>query len=98
MRPSLKKTSEPSISQKFASAHPLDRPALDGLARASSQRSEFMKVLTLVAAVLLLAAITIGAITTGARTAAPGGNPPGAPAAASDSSQNQDNPPAAQTS
>ncbi len=62
-----------------------------------------MKVLTLVAAVLLLAAITIGAITTGARTAAPGGNPPGAPAAASDSSQNapsqnQDNPPAAQTS
>ncbi len=62
-----------------------------------------MKVLTLVAAVLLLAAITIGAITTGARTAAPGGNTPGAPAAASDSSQNapsqnQDNPPAAQTS
>jgi pilus assembly protein CpaC len=67
-----------------------------------------MKVLTLVAAVLLLGATTIGAITTGAittgaRTAAPDGNSPGAPAAASDSSRNapsqsQDNPPAAQTS
>ena len=67
-----------------------------------------MKVLTLVAAVLLLGATTIGAITIGAITAsaltvAPDGNPPGAPTAASDSSQtapsqNQDNPPAAQTS
>src|SRR6266403_2662410 len=116
MRPSLKKTSEPSIPQRFASAHPLDGPALDGSAfdasafdasdldgfgSASSQRSEFMKVLTLVAAVLLLGATTIGAITTGARTVAPDGNPPGAPAAASEASrnapsQNQDNPPAAQ--
>src|SRR5437879_6616653 len=116
MRPSLKKTSEPSIPQRFASAHPLDGPALDGsafdasdldasdldgFASASSQRSEFMKVLTLVAAVLLLGATTIGAITTGARTVAADGNTPGAPAAASDSSrnapsQNQDNPPAAQ--
>src|SRR6266404_5526419 len=113
MRPSLKKTSEPSIPQRFASAHPLDgsafdASALDGFASASSQRSEFMKALTLVAAVLLLGAttigaITIGAITTGARTVAPDRNPPGAPAAASASSQNapsqnQDNPPAAQTS
>jgi pilus assembly protein CpaC len=67
-----------------------------------------MKVLTLVAAVLLLGATTIGAIMTGAittsaRTGAPNGNPPGAPVAASASSQiapsqNQDNPPAAQTS
>src|SRR5712664_3526346 len=103
MRPSLKKTSEPSIPQRFASAHPLDgsafdASALDGFASASSQRSEFMKALTLVAAVLLL-----GATTTSARTVAPDRNPPGAPAAASASSQNapsqnQDNPPAAQTS
>jgi pilus assembly protein CpaC len=62
-----------------------------------------MKVLALVAAVVLLGATTIGAITIGARTAAPKGNPPGAPATASASSQNappqnQDNPPAAQTS
>src|SRR5258708_5430631 len=123
MRPNLKKTSEPSIPQRFASAHPLDGPALDGsafdasaldasgldgFARTSSQRSEFMKALTLVAAVLFLGAttigaITIGAITTGARTVAPDRNPPGAPAAASAPSQtapsqNQDNPPAAQTS
>src|SRR6266404_7224448 len=103
MRPSLKKTSEPSIPQRFASAHSLGGSALNGLASASSQRSEFMKVLTLVAAVLLLGATTIGAITTGARTVAPDGNPPGAPAAASEASrnapsQNQDNPPAAQTS
>src|SRR6266403_5741218 len=101
MRPSLKKTSEPSIPQRFASAHSLGGSALNGLASASSQRSEFMKVLTLVAAVLLLGAITIGAITTGARTVAPDRNPPGAPAAASAPSQNapsqnQDNPPAAQ--
>src|SRR6266403_3138664 len=111
MRQSLKKTSEPSIPQRFASAHPLDGPALDGSAfdasdldgfgSASSQRSEFMKVLTLVAAVLLLCELTIGAITTGARTVAPDRNPPGAPAAASAPSQNapsqnQDNPPAAQ--
>src|SRR6266403_1238417 len=103
MRPNLKKTSEPSIPQRFASAHPLDGPALDGsafdasgldgFARTSSQRSEFMKALTLVAAVLFLGAttigaITIGAITTGARTVAPDRNPPGAPAAASAPSQN----------
>src|SRR3981189_1066527 len=108
MRPSLKKTSEPSIPQRFASAHSLGGPALDasaldGFTRASSQRSEFMKVLTLVAAVLLLGATTIGAIMTSARTATPDGNPPGAPAAASDSSQNapsqnQENAPAAQPS
>src|SRR5882762_114037 len=101
MRPSLKKTSEPSIPKRFASAHSLGGPALDasaldGFTRASSQRSKFMKVLTLVAAVLVL-----GATTTGARTKTPDGNPPGAPAAASGSSQtapsqNQDNPPAAQ--
>jgi pilus assembly protein CpaC len=60
-----------------------------------------MKVLTLLAAVLLLGATTIGAIgaittgaittgaiTTGARTVPPDRNPPGAPAAASDSSRN----------
>src|SRR6266478_5035363 len=118
MRPNLKKTSEPSIPQRFASAHPLDGPALDGsafdasgldgFARTSSQRSEFMKALTLVAAVLFLGATTIGAttigaITTSARTATPDGNPPGAVAAASDSSQNapsqnQENAPAAQPS
>jgi len=67
-----------------------------------------MKVLTLVVAVSLLGAITIGATTTVAtttvaRTVASDGNPPNAPAAASDSSQtapsqNQDNPPPAQTS
>src|ERR1700681_1471546 len=56
MRPSLKTTSEPSIPQRFASAHSLDGSALDGRARAASQRSEFMKVLTLVAAVLFLCA------------------------------------------
>src|ERR1700686_4139083 len=98
MRPSLKKTSEPSIPQTFASAHPpggsaLDASALDGSAfgtsaldgfvRASSQRSQFMKVLTLVAAVLLLGATTIGARSASSQNAP---------------SQNQDNPPAAQTS
>jgi pilus assembly protein CpaC len=62
-----------------------------------------MKVLTLVAAVLLLGATTIGALTTSARIAAPDGNSLGTPAAASGSSrnapsQNQDNPPPAQTS
>src|SRR3979411_2523229 len=113
MRPSLKTISEPSIPQRFASAHSLDGSALDGSAldasaldaftHASSQRSEFMKVLTLVAAVLLFGSTTIGAIMTSARTATPDGNPPGAPAAASDSSQNapsqnQENAPAAQPS
>src|ERR1700674_4889424 len=93
MRLSLKKTSEPSIPQTFASAHSLDGSALDGSAfgtsaldgfvRASSQRSQFMKVLTLVAAVLLLGATTIGARSASSHTAP---------------SQNQDNPPAAQTS
>src|ERR1700682_1270492 len=66
MRPSLKTTSEPSIPQRFASAHSLDASALagsaldasalDGSVRAASQRSEFMKVLTLVAAVFFLGA------------------------------------------
>src|SRR5712692_7308806 len=98
MRPSLKKTSEPSIPQKFASAHSFDTSALDGFARASSQRSEFMKVLTLVAAVLLL-----GATPTSTHNVAPDRNPLGAPAAASASSQNapsqnQENAPPAQTS
>src|ERR1700719_699778 len=88
MRPSLKTTSEPSIRQRFASAHSLDGPALDGpaldgFARASSQRSEFMKVLMLVAAVFLL-----GATTTGAGSAFSQNAP----------AQNQDNPPAAQSS
>src|ERR1700682_800530 len=93
MRLSLKKTSEPSIPQTFASAHSLDGSALDGSAfgtsaldgfvRASSQRSQFMKVLTLVAAVLLLGATTIGARSASSHTAP---------------SQNQDNPPAAQAS
>src|SRR5450631_128172 len=89
MRPSLKKTSfEPSKSQPFASAH-----SLDGFTRASSQRSEFMKAHTLVAAALLL-----GATVMFARTVAPDGNPREAKAAISASSQNQDNAPAAQTS
>src|ERR1700681_2177385 len=70
MRPSLKTTSEPSIPQRFASAHSLDGSALDGRARAASQRSEFMKVLTLVAAVLFLCA-----------TNAPSQNQDNAPAA-----------------
>src|ERR1700719_4741700 len=88
MRPSLKTTSEPSIRQRFASAPfpdgpALDASALDGFARASSQRSEFMKVLTLVAAVFLL-----GATTTGAGSAFSQNSP----------AQNQDNPPAAQSS
>src|SRR3984893_9594576 len=93
MRLSLKKTSEPSIPQTFASAHSLDGSALDGSAfgtsaldgfvRASSQRSQFMKVLTLVAAVLLLGATTIGARSPSSHTAP---------------SKNPDNPPAAQTS
>src|SRR5271167_1928443 len=73
MRPSLKKTSdfEPSIPQPFASAH-----RLDGFARASSQRSDFMKALTLAAAVLLLGATTIFATGVFARTVAPGGGAP----------------------
>src|SRR5260370_25672771 len=93
MRQSLKETSEPSIPQRFASAPSLDGPALDGsaldasaldgFARSSSQRCEFMKVLMLVAAVLLL-----GATTTGARSAFSQNAP----------AQNQDNPPAAQSS
>src|ERR1700681_4063295 len=111
MRPSLKKTSESSIPQRFASAHSLDpstldgsaldaSSALDGSVRASSQRSEFMKVLTLVAAVLFLGA-TMTIKTTFARSATPERNPLDASAVASPSSpnapsQNQDNPPAAQ--
>src|SRR3979409_2011300 len=99
MRPSLK-ISEPSIPQRFASAHSLDgssldASALDGSARASSQRSEFMKVLTLIAALLFLAA-TMTITTTFARSATPERNPLDASAVASPSSpnvpsQNQDN-------
>src|ERR1035441_794868 len=67
MKPSLKINSfEPSIPEPFASAH-----SLDGFARAASQRSEFMKALTLVAAVMLL-----GVTTMFARTVAPGGGAP----------------------
>ena len=61
-----------------------------------------MKVLTLVAAVVLLGAATIFTTRALARTVAPDGNPPAAPATASTSSpnhdsQNQDNAPAAQS-
>ena len=61
-----------------------------------------MKVLTLVAAVVLLGAATMFTTRALARTVAPGGNSPAPPAAASPSSpnhdsQNQDNPPAAQS-
>src|SRR5208282_2966450 len=73
---------EPTIPQPFASAH----------ARASSQRCEFMKALTLVAATLLLGATTIFATRALARTVAREGNPQAAPATASASSQNQDTP------
>src|SRR6202521_3640752 len=85
MRPSLKTTSEPSIPQRFASGHSLDASALgapalgasavDGCARASSQRSEFMKSLMLVAAAFLL-----GATTMFARPVAPDGNTQDTPA------------------
>src|SRR5271169_524299 len=76
MRPSLKKTSdsEPSIPQPFASVR-----CLDGFARASSQRSEFMKGLTLAAAVLLLGATTASASSQNQDTPAV---PPPNPAAA----------------
>src|SRR3979490_2710781 len=102
MRPSLKKTSDSSIPQKFASGHSLHpstlegqalapptardaSSALDGSARASSQRSEFMKVLTLVAAVLFLGA-TMTITTTFARSATPERNPLDASAVGSPSS------------
>src|SRR5271169_5318730 len=80
MRPSLKKTSdsEPSIPQPFASVR-----CLDGFARASSQRSEFMKGLTLAAAVLLLGATTASASSQNQDTPAV---PPPNPAAAQPSS------------
>src|SRR5271157_6092075 len=94
----MKPSFEPSIPKRFASIHSLDGSALDGFARASSQRCEFMKAFMLVAAALLL-----GATTMFARTVAPDGNPPAAPATAtassqSASSQSQDNAPAAQPS
>src|SRR5216684_5832154 len=80
----MKPSFERAAPQPFASAH-----SLDGFARLSSQRSEFMKVLVLVAAAFLLSA------TTGfARTLAPDGNPQAAPATASP----QNNAPAAQPS
>src|ERR1019366_8148307 len=82
----MKPSFDPSIPQRFASARSVDRSALDGFARASSQRSEFMKALTLVAAALLLATTMF------ARTLAPDGNPQ--PATAS----SQDTAPAAQPS
>src|ERR1700716_2585662 len=99
MRPSLK-ISEPSIPHRIASAHSLDASAFDGSARASSQRSEFMKVLKLIAALLFLGA-TMTMTTTFARSATPERNPLDASAVASPSSanapsQNQDNPPVAQ--
>jgi pilus assembly protein CpaC len=78
--PKKKKTNfEPAIQRRPASA------PLDGFARAPWQRSEFMKVITLVAAVSLF-----GATTMFARMVAPNGNPPDAPATTS----SQDNPPA----
>src|ERR1035437_8710448 len=80
----MKPSFEPSIPQRFASAH-----SLDGYVRVASQRCEFMKALMLAAAALLL-----GATTMFARTVAPDGNPQPASAA----SQNQDNAPAAQPS
>src|SRR5450759_1581882 len=86
----MKPSFDPSIPQRFASARSVDGSALDGFARASSQRSEFMKALTLVAAALLLATTMF------ARTLAPDGNPQ--PATASASSPNQDTAPAAQPS
>src|SRR5208282_3574342 len=86
----------------------LDRPVLDGFARASSQRCEFMKAPTLVAAVILLGAATMFPTRALTRTVAPDGTPPAAPATASPSSpnhdsqnqdsQNQANAPAAQSS
>ena len=92
MRPSLKTTSESSIAKQFASDLSLDQSALDGslfigLAPATAQRFEFMKVLTFVAAALL-----VGATTMFARTAAPASK---ATAAATSSSQDQGAAPAA---
>src|SRR5713226_861763 len=78
----MKPSFERAIPQPFASAH-----SLDGFARLSSQRSEFMKALVLVATALLLSATTMFA-----RTLAPDGNPQTAPATASP----QVNAPAAQ--
>jgi pilus assembly protein CpaC len=77
-----KKTSfEPAIQRRPAFA------SLYGFARAAWQRSEFMKVITLVAAVSLL-----GATMMLARTVAPNENSPTAPA----TTASQDNPPPAQ--
>src|SRR5216683_5456360 len=78
----MKPSFERAIPQPFASAH-----SLDGFARLSSQRSEFMKAHVLVATALLLSATTMFA-----RTLAPDGNPQTAPATASP----QVNAPAAQ--
>src|SRR5208337_553882 len=99
MRPSLKKTSfEPPILEPFASILSCDGSAFNGSARASSQRSTFMKALTLVAALVLL-----GATSVFARTVAPESAPGPAPATASAASQNapsqnQDTAPAVQPS
>src|SRR6202158_734469 len=94
---------QPSIPEPFASAH-----FLDGSARVFSPRSEFMKALTLVAAVFLLGATTTMLMF--ARTAVPEINPgtPAAPPTPSASSpspnsqntptQSPDNAPAAQPS
>ncbi len=91
MRPSLKTTSDPLILQPFAPAHLLDESALGelvldesavgGFARASSQRSELMKVGMLVAVALL-----VGTTTMFTRTVTADGSPQTA----------QDNAPAAQ--
>src|SRR5208282_2005567 len=102
MKPRKRKSFEPSIPQPFASGHCPDGPARDGFARAASQRSEFMKSLTLVAAVLFLGAATMFARTV-VLDGVHEGNPPAATAAASASSpnapsQNQDNAPTAQPS
>jgi pilus assembly protein CpaC len=105
MRPSLKKTNdfEPSIRQRFSSAYRLDESAC-----AASQRSKFMKALTLVAATLLLGAMATTITTTifepsvSAHTSPPDSTTHDRPAA---TPANQDtpvvppaNPPAAQSS
>jgi pilus assembly protein CpaC len=73
---------ELAIQRRLASA------PLDEFARAAWQRFEFMKVITLVAAVSFL-----GATTMLAQAATPGTNPPTSPATTS----SQDNPPPAQS-
>src|SRR5208283_5439006 len=106
MRPSLKKTSEPPIPEPLASIRFFDgsafagsnynSSALNGFPHASSQRSEFMKALTLVAAVVLLGATSVFALTV-APQGTPGPDPATAPGSSQNApSQNPDAAPAAQ--